>query len=256
MSIGGIAKSIGGAFNTGFNAGVGRNLSLKGIGTMASLGVAGAAIGASAAALGSDGTVNPVTGAAVGGAVGAAALPTAGLAMGAVGSVGVGIAKAAPGIGATLGKGAMAASPFAAAVATKVGADAASAVWGVGSKLIDWNGEGKGSGMFGKIKVSTPFSGAKTGWQNGKGITIKGKEIGKGIGKAGGAIKGFAVNGATILGATAAVEGTKKAWNTVKQAHMGQMTGVTTLTPQVPSYADNAGATGDLVFALNANRHG
>ena len=245
MSIGGIAKSIGGAFNTGFNAGVGRNLSLKGIGTMASLGVAGAAIGASAAALGSDGTVNPVTGAAVGGAVGAAALPTAGLAMGAVGSVGVGIAKAAPGIGATLGKGAMAASPFAAAVATKVGADAASAVWGVGSKLIDWNGEGKGSGMFGKIKVSTPFSGAKSGWQNGKGI-----------GKAGGAIKGFAANGATILGATAAVEGTKKAWNTVKQAHMGQMTGVTTLTPQVPSYADNAGATGDLVFALNANRHG
>lgn len=245
MSIGGIAKSIGGAFNTGFNAGVGRNLSLKGIGTMASLGVAGAAIGASAAALGSDGTVNPVTGAAVGGAVGAAALPTAGLAMGAVGSVGVGIAKAAPGIGVAVGKGAMVASPFAAAVATKVGADAASAVWGVGSKLIDWNGEGKGSGMFGKIKVSTPFSGAKAGWQNGKGI-----------GKAGGAIKGFAVNGATILGATAAVEGTKKAWNTVKQAHMGQMTGVTTLTPQVPSYADNAGATGDLVFALNANRHG
>ena len=245
MSIGGIAKSIGGAFNTGFNAGVGRNLSLKGIGTMASLGVAGAAIGASAAALGSDGTVNPVAGAAVGGAVGAVALPTAGLAMGAVGSVGVGIAKASPGIGVAVGKGAMAASPFAAAVATKVGADAASAVWGVGSKLIDWNGEGKGSGMFGKIKVSTPFSGAKSGWQNGKGI-----------GKAGGAIKGFAANGATILGATAAVEGTNKASNTVKPAHMGQMTGVTTLTPQVPSYADNAGATGDLVFALNANRHG
>lgn len=245
MSIGGVAKSIGGAFNTGFEAGIGRNLSVKGIGTMASLGVAGAAIGASTAALGSDGTVDPVSGAVVGGAIGTAALPATGLAMGTVGSVGVGLAKAAPGIGATVGKGAMAASPFAAAVATKIGADAASAVWGVGSKLIDWNGEGKGSGMFGKIKVSNPISQAKAGWQNGKGI-----------GKAGGAIKGFAVNGTTILGATAVAEGTKKAWNTVKQAHMGQMTGVTTLTPQVPSYADNAGATGDLVFALNANRHG
>mgnify|MGYP007108751500 CR=1 FL=1 len=245
MSIGGIAKSIGGAFNTGFTAGILRNPSIQGIGTIAGMGVAGAAIGASASALGSDGTVDPLTGGAVGGAIGAAALPAAGFAVGAIGTVGWGMAKAAPTIGAMAGKGALAASPYAAAVASKVGANAASKVWGVGSKLIDWNGEAKSSSIFGQIKVSNPFSSAKAGWQNGKGI-----------GKAGGAIKGMANNGVTMLGATAAIEGTQKAWGTIKQAHMGQMTGTTTLTPQMPSYSNNAGATGDLVFALNANRHG
>lgn len=246
MSISGITKSVGNAFNTGFSAGIGRNLSIKGIGTITGLGVAGATIGASASSLFSGGTVDPATGAMVGGTIGAAALPAAGLTVGTIGSVGVGLAKTAPVIGAAIGQGAMAASPFAAAVATKIGTNAASSIWGIGSKLIDWNNEKNGSGMFGKIKVSNPISQAKAGWQNGKGK----------IGKIGGATKGAVVNGWTILGATAAVEGTQKAWNTVKQAHMGQMTGVTTLTPQIPSYADNAGATGDLVFALNANRHG
>lgn len=245
MSIGGIAKSIGGAFNTGFSAGIARNPSVKGIGTMAGMGIAGATIGASASALASDGTVDPATGAAVGGIVGATALPATGFAIGAIGTVGWGMAKTAPAIGSIASKGVVAASPYAAAVASKVGANAASKVWGVGSKLIDWNGEAKGSSIFGQIKVSNPFSGAKAGWQNGKGI-----------GKAGGAIKGMAINGVTMLGTTAAIEGVQKAWGTVKQAHMGQMTGTTTLTPQVPSYSNNAGATGDLVFALNANRHG
>ena len=246
MSIGGITKSIGGAFNTGFNAGVGRNLAVKGIGTMAGMGIAGASIGASTAALASDGTVDPVSGAVVGGAIGAATLPVAGLAVGTVGSVGIGMAKAAPMVGSALGKGALASSPFVAAVGTKVGANAASSIWNVGSRLIDWNTDSKGSGMFGKVKISSPVSGAKAGWSEGKNI----------VSKAGKATKGALLNGTTILGATAAVEGIQKSWNTVKSAHMGQMTGTATLTPQVPSYGNNAGATGDLVFALNANRHG
>ena len=52
------------------------------------------------------------------------------------------------------------------------------------------------------------------------------------------------------------MQGAAKAWNTLQTEKMGQMTGVTTMTPKVPAYADNAGATGDLVFALNANRRG
>lgn len=245
MDMMGIAKSAGNAFTTGLNAGIGRKLSVKGIGTMASLGVAGATIGASTAALASDGTVDPLSGAVVGGAIGSAAVPAAGLAVGTIGSVGVGISKIAPGMAASIGKGAVAASPYAAAVATKIGSNAVSAVWDVGSRLINWEGERNGSGFFGKVKFSDPISGIKAGWQNSKGL-----------GKFGSATKGALVNGWTILGATSAVEGTKKAWNTVQRAHMGQMTGVTSLTPQVPSYADNAGATGDLVFALNTNRHG
>lgn len=59
------------------------------------------------------------------------------------------------------------------------------------------------------------------------------------------------------LGAGAVMGGTRQAAQTADSIRMGQRDPyITRATPRVPSYANNAGATGDLVFALNANRRG
>jgi len=60
---------------------------------------------------------------------------------------------------------------------------------------------------------------------------------------------------AIALGAT--IEGLSKAKDTLERSRMGTMDGhITRATPRIPSYQLNSGATGDLVFALNANRKG
>lgn len=274
MSLGGTLKSVAGAFGSGLNIGSGKfkaALGGAGIGATLGMGAVGAAIGAGTSAFVPDSVVDPMTGAAVGGAIGAAALPAAGLTIGAVGTVGVGAAKIVPGMAMGAMKGAAAASPYVAGIGVKAAEDVASRVWGIGSRLINWD---ENADAFGKVKFTGPISGIKSGWNSGRAFTKefsraegfgnKLKAFAKNpiensraaISKSGKAAGGTIINGKTLIGGTALIEGAKKAWNTVETAKMGQMTGVTTMTPQIPSYADNAGATGDLVFALNANRRG
>lgn len=63
--------------------------------------------------------------------------------------------------------------------------------------------------------------------------------------------------GWTTLGLGAAIGGTKQTAQAIDNARIGQRDPyITRATPRLPSYANNAGATGDLVFALNANRRG
>lgn len=269
MSIGDFGKSVGGAFSLGLNAGTGVLRYSGGAGAMLGFGATGATIGAGVSATLSDGTVDPLTGAAVGGAIGAAALPAAGLASGVIGSAAVGVAKAAPAIGKGALKLGAKASPYAVGTGIAAADRIGSAIWSVGSKMIDWDEDAQ---FFDKVKFSGPIKGMKKGWNSGKAFTSvkeatgfagKGKAIaqnlGTGIARSGKAAKGFAnniISGSTMITGIGIYEGINKAWGTLQSAKMGQMTGTTSLTPQVPSYADNAGATGDLVFALNANRRG
>jgi hypothetical protein len=64
------------------------------------------------------------------------------------------------------------------------------------------------------------------------------------------------INGRSVVVGAAAISGLTAGWQEYNKAHMGQidpyMTKPTARTP----YLDNAGATGDLVFAMNANRRG
>ena len=70
----------------------------------------------------------------------------------------------------------------------------------------------------------------------------------------------FSALGSSLLLGGAAVEGTRRAVAKFEQGRMGRHDGmVHTLTPQIPqntnaSYANNGGATGDLVFSLYNNR--
>lgn len=245
MGIGSALGSVGKAFNTGLNIGTGKGLSgiYGGVGAMLTMGAAGASIGAGLSATASNGAVDPVTGAAVGGAIGVAALPATGLAVGAIGTGMVATAKAAPAVGKFAGNLAVASAPMAGAFATRAATDIGSSIWGIGSKLIDWR---EGADALNKIKLTGPLSGIANGWRNGE--TMAQKVIG--------GTTGAIINGKTMLGATAFAEGMKKAWNTLETAKMGQNAGVVNMTPRTPSYSNDAGATGDLVFALNANKRG
>lgn len=52
-------------------------------------------------------------------------------------------------------------------------------------------------------------------------------------------------------------QGASKVAESFKSSRMGTIDGyMTTVTPKVQSYQDNAGASGELVFALNVNRKG
>lgn len=63
--------------------------------------------------------------------------------------------------------------------------------------------------------------------------------------------------GAGLVFGSAVVSGATEAFNDFNRNRMGQSDGqITRATPRTPSYANNAGATGDLVFAMNKNRRG
>lgn len=220
----------------------GLNYLSKGIGSSVALAGIGAGIGAGLGLRFNADNETIATTTAVGGTVGAMAIPAIGLGAGIIGNAGVGLAKATPGIAKGVGKFAMRASPFVVGTAINGIGAVSSAVYGVGSQMINWN---EGADALDKVKFSTPISNSINGWKNGKGV-----------GKFTGAIKGGIINGTNMLGMTAIAEGAQKAWNTLNQAKMGQNVGVINSTPQIPSYVDNANATGDLVFAMNANRRG
>ena len=60
-----------------------------------------------------------------------------------------------------------------------------------------------------------------------------------------------------MIGAGAVIGGIRNATEAHDRNRMGQRDGmISRATPTMPSYANHAGATGDLVFALNANRNG
>ena len=59
---------------------------------------------------------------------------------------------------------------------------------------------------------------------------------------------------ATVLG-TGLIASAKEGYDQMQERHMGTRSqGIYKATPQIPAYANNGGATGDLVFALNQNR--
>ena len=63
--------------------------------------------------------------------------------------------------------------------------------------------------------------------------------------------------GVAAFAATTVVDGSLKAYRNYNQRRQGVVDNhITRATPQIPSYDLNAGATGDLVFAMNANRRG
>lgn len=252
-------KNIYNAFNLGFSLkpSLPRLGSFSGITTAAGFIGTGAALGAG---LGSqmEGDMTG-TGAAIGAAAGAVALPAIGLATRggyeigkrAIPALGSAVMKA-PAVGAAALRGGInlaTHAPF--AVMPKIGQAAA----GFSSMMVDWDNTKKGKAFLESVKFTNPISGAKigakAGWASGK--TLPGKLIKGGIHSATGAV----FNGQTVLWGSSVIAGAAGAFNEMNRAHMGQMDGqITRPTPRVPYYENNGGATGDLVFALNANRRG
>ena len=68
--------------------------------------------------------------------------------------------------------------------------------------------------------------------------------------------KASALGVAAYAGASV-VNGVRGAWDDFNRNRMGTHDGqIRRAAPRTPSYSNNAGATGDLVFAMNANRRG
>jgi hypothetical protein len=225
-SVADASRNIGNAWSYGFN--FGNNLmsgnirglvpkmphirSVGGLTTLGGLGSAGAMIGA---AIGSQLEGDPIgPAAAVGGAIGTAILPMAGLAASAVwpmakgvAKTSVAVAKATPAVAANVAK-------FSGAVLNSAPVrTAAAAPVGFAKSLINWNVDAK----------------------NMTGVKLS--KVGAGV-----------LVGAAAFGAI------KEGFNEINTMHMGQNDGM--VRRATPSYLNNAGATGDLVFALNANRRG
>lgn len=235
------AQNIGGAAYSGYKLGIGevagigstlpfRAGSVGGVATLGGLGVAGAGVGAGYSAIGNDPS-SAVAGAAVGAAVGTAALPFA---------------------GAVAGLGYHVANNF-----DKIGSASAS----VGKGLLNL-----GRGTVGMLNSTNP-------WRNpiGQMANMAQKAAGKLVShepstKVWNASKGAMESkgglkltgwGKMAVGVTAVAEGAWKAKEAFETSRMGQMdANIVTATPRIPSYKDDGGASGDLVFALNANRRG
>lgn len=272
-SIADAAKNMYGPFSLGFNAGKMPNtnqlgfhgtplrgqLSVGGMLTAGGLPVAGAAIGA---AIGSQMQGDMVGTMALGGAaIGAAALPAAGLVAKASIPIGaaafdttVGLAKAAPGAALAAGKGAMSVLS-----SSNIVGKIPHAAVGFASMMVDWDNVKKANGIINSVKFTGPTTNivkqAKAGYASGGSAISK---LAKGTA---GGIKGAAsletlVNGKSMLWGAALVGGAAGAFNEANKIHMGQMDGMVRKPGIAPSYANNAGASGDLVFALNNNRRG
>lgn len=216
---------------------------------------AGAGVGAALGSQVDGGMIG--TGAAIGAAAGLAALPAAGLATRGVYELGKGVVKAAPAIsrnlpGAAAGVGKAALNVVRnAPIASNLGG----ATLGFASMMVDWDKMKNAGNILESVRLTGPLSGAragaKAGWAAGKSLPGK-------IAKAGGqGAAGSIINGKNILVGSSLLKGAASAFNEWNRQHMGRMDGqIRTSTPRVPMYMDDSGATGDLVFALNANRRG
>lgn len=205
-------------------------LSVGGILTTGGLAVPGALAGA---AIGSmmDGT-SIGTAAAVGAGIGAVGLPLVG------GGAMWGASKIAEKAWAGLTS----------SVADGAGITGAAANVGVGLGIMASKTASFGLDMLQSAPARGQLRAMKGIFNNVIDVKKVGEEIeGVGLGWAGHA----------IMDVSMVAEGAKKAFNAFNTAHMGQMDGqIRRATPMIPAYADNAGASGDLVFALNRNRRG
>lgn len=241
-SIGEIAKNIGGAFNVGLKAGigdfagVGRSLPVNmwtkgGKATLGGLSLAGAGAGAW---YGSVSNTSPSTaqGAAIGAAAGTAALPLAGLAVAGGYHVANNIGK--------IGEAAFAA--------------------GRGAK---WLGGGFAESLSSTNRFVNPLGSIANGVKKASNSLVRRAPVKdvwnaeKGIMESKGGNLKLSNWGKSLVSVTAVATGAFKAKEAFEQSRMGvQDNYITTSTPRIPSYKDDGGATGDLVFALNANRRG
>lgn len=256
------AVSTGYAFNAGLNIGTGRlggGFDTRALRSSGKLGLIGAGVGA-ASTMFSEGTINPLVGAGVGGAVGALGVPAIGAVSGFIGNsvVGAVTSDMAASLPGAMAKGIGAASPVALGAVATVGARTANRFYNVGSKLIRFDSAAEN---LSQIKFTNPRSGFKAARRARLDATYKSTDSAlKRFGSQSLALKdgvvGSLVNGVTVMGGFAAAEGVAGAWNKYEKAKMGTNMGVVGMTPRVPAYSQNASATGDLVFALNKNRRG
>lgn len=121
--------------------------------------------------------------------------------------------------------------------------------------------EGVGAGIIGAAKIAMPVAGYAAGKYASIGAGVA-KHIDKywlKEDKRPSNILGTKMNmlGKTAVVGSALIGGTAEAFDQFNTNRMGQRDGmITRATPRTPSYANNAGATGDLVFAMNRNRRG
>lgn len=253
------------SFNTGFSGdGIrtsgARAGSVGGLATLGGLGGVGVAAGATVGALAAP--ESPVEGAAIGGAIGGvagvAALPAFGAASRGIGNLANrGIESTS--FGFRSGRTQAAIKNTARKAATKGAASAGSVL------SAQVNAAGNVS-MASRLNPLQRYSNLGSRLANKMGTYTPGGPVAeggkivrkRGTFKASGLAKGIIGAGALAVGAKGALDG-------IEQSRMGQTTPHTyssTPTPQAmptqPQFNphDHAGATGDLVFAMNANRRG
>lgn len=244
-------KNIGKSFSYGFDMpGNVKDQGIKGLASGFSPHLEGAAIGASigaTAGLYFDET-DPVTAAAGGAAIGGAILPAAGLIGAGAYKAGAGILnnsdKIVNGVGvAGLGAGKAAIRGLKGPEfqgRTKLGKFAA----GAGNRLL--NPTARYAGTINKMAENFVSYTPKREVYSPR----KGRMVTEG---------GFKMKplGWGVLGIGAAIGSARDVNQTMEAGRRGQVDPyITRATPSLPSYANNAGASGDLVFALNANRNG
>lgn len=230
----GMGKTALGGVDLGIDAARGATMNWGNASGLIGMAGAGALAGGVIGGVGGD-KDQAVTGAAAGGLIGAGTLPAIGFAGGAtvagasaLWDKGKGPMKAARGIGSGIqGMG------------TGIGALAAKNT-SMFNPLGSYTGMARNLGNnFASYTPSFMDYNAKTEKFTKKG-GIKLTGLGKGI-----------------IGAGALVKGVRGGFDQLENSRMGQMSPhVSRATPRLPSYADNGGATGDLVFAMNANRQG
>ncbi len=217
--------------------------SIGGIATLGGLGGVGAMAGAGVGALAFD--EDPVEGAAIGGAVG-----------------GVAGVAAMPAIGATTalaGKGIQAGAEKASFnIAAKGGyKEVAKAAYGAASQKAKVAGAGVSSlGRAAKYR----YGGIVSGIVDNIGTFEPGNFE---IGKKGSVVKGksklkLSKFGKGLAWGAFAVAGAREGIDELHKSRTGRMTGVSQNTPRLTQHNpyDDAGASGDLNFALHKNRHG
>lgn len=206
----------------------------------------GAAIGSTAAMVGAGAGIGYVGGAAWGGNTpgsdinsSAAKGAVAGASIGAVGSI---VANNPLKTASVLGG-------FALGTAELAGAATIGFAEVAGAATIGFGKVATGTGIYAAQKYGSIGAGMVKGIDKfllkdaPKDVNLLGKKLNA-------AGKGLVVGSALFAGA-------KEAFNDFNSNRMGQRDGmITRATPRTPSYANNAGATGDLVFAMNKNRRG
>lgn len=244
----GVGKVAGSMF---YGITPGRGISLGGMATAGGLAGLGAAAGA---AIGSQMEGDMVgVGAATGAVAGLAALPAVGAA------ARLGMASLAP-----IGSGMNAVAGALPGMAKGM-ASVASGMIGGPSRLspsLATSGAGKIAemvasplrryvgGIAGLGQSLVKFDTASTSLSGSASNNLIGKAT-----KTGG-VKMTGLGHTLLWGSTIATAGAT-VFNAMNQAKMGQSDGqITRATPRPMSFQNNAGATGDLVFAMNANRRG